>query len=50
MMANILIVDDEKSIRIFLRKLLRDGGYEVEVAEDADKAKGCWRWRISTWC
>lgn len=37
-MANILVVDDEKSIRISLRELLKDANYEVSVAEDADQA------------
>ncbi len=34
-MARILVVDDEKSIRITLRAFLRDARYEVGVAEDA---------------
>ena len=38
MMAKVLIVDDEKSIRISLREFLRDAGYVVAVAEDADEA------------
>ncbi len=37
-MANILIVDDEKSIRITLREFLRDANYEAAVAQDADQA------------
>ena len=37
-MARILVVDDENSIRITSRKFLRDAGYEVDVAEDADQA------------
>lgn len=37
-MANILVVDDEKSIRITLREFLRNEGYAVEVAEDVDQA------------
>ena len=37
-MANILVVDDEQSIRVTLREFLRDGDYEVGVAEDADQA------------
>ncbi len=39
-MANILIVDDEQSIRVTLREFLRDADYEVGVAEDADQAMG----------
>jgi two-component system, sensor histidine kinase and response regulator len=38
-MARVLIVDDERSIRLTLRILLRGEGYEVEVAEDADEAR-----------
>lgn len=37
-MAKILVVDDEKSIRVTLRKFLTDAGYEVTVAEDVDEA------------
>ena len=37
-MAKILIVDDEKSIRLSLQEFLRDAAYEVCVAEDADQA------------
>jgi len=37
-MARILIVDDEKSIRRTLGEFLRDAGYEVVEAEDADAA------------
>ncbi len=37
-MARILIVDDEKSIRRTLGEFLRDAGYEVAEAEDADEA------------
>jgi putative nucleotidyltransferase with HDIG domain len=33
------VVDDERSIRITLRALLQDQGYEVAVAEDADRAR-----------
>ena len=37
-MARVLIVDDEKSIRITLGEFLRKEGYEVELAYDVDKA------------
>ncbi len=37
-MTHILVVDDENSIRITLRELLRDAGYTVKIAEDADQA------------
>jgi two-component system, sensor histidine kinase and response regulator len=37
-MARILIVDDEKSIRVTLREFLQDAGYDVETAEDATVA------------
>lgn len=37
-MTNVLIVDDEKSIRLSLRELLTAGGYAVEVAADAQEA------------
>ncbi len=38
-MSKILVVDDEKSIRLTLGAFLRDEGYEVETAEDADRAR-----------
>ncbi|MDP8207180.1 MAG: response regulator, partial [Candidatus Electryonea clarkiae] len=34
-MARILVVDDEKSIRITLQAFLEDDGHDVQVAEDA---------------
>ncbi len=37
-MSNILIVDDEESIRITLKEFLRDAGYEVDAAEDVELA------------
>ena len=37
-MATVLIVDDEKSIRVTLREFLVNDGYEVRVASDADEA------------
>lgn len=37
-MTRILVVDDEKSTRITLQKILMEGGYEVGVAEDTDSA------------
>jgi len=33
-----LVVDDEENLRLVLRTLLRKHGYEVEVAENAEKA------------
>lgn len=38
MQGKILVVDDEKSIRITLGEFLRRDGYEVDIAESADKA------------
>ena len=37
-MRNILVVDDEKSIRNTLSKFLQREGYEVNAAEDAERA------------
>ena len=37
--ARVLVVDDEKNIRITLRAFLEDEGYVVEVAEDATRAQ-----------
>lgn len=37
-MARVLVVDDEKSIRLTLGQFLRQEGHEVELAEDADTA------------
>ena len=39
-MARILIVDDEKSIRDTLREILEYEDYEIEEAEDGEKALG----------
>ena len=35
-MTRILIVDDEETIRLALRKFLRSRGYEVEIAGSGD--------------
>ena len=37
-MANVLIVDDEKSIRVTMGRFLQDDGHDVRSAEDADEA------------
>ena len=37
-MARVLIVDDEKSIRLTLRRFLQGDGHAVEVAEDVEQA------------
>ena len=37
-MKKILIIDDDPTIRIYLKNLLKDNGYETTVAEDAKKA------------
>ena len=37
-MTRILIVDDEETIRLALRKFLRSRGYEVEIADSGDQA------------
>ncbi len=37
-MRRVLVVDDEESIRVVLRTLLRKHGYEVEVAESGEAA------------
>jgi CheY-like chemotaxis protein len=38
MAKHILVVDDEEDVRGFLRSLLEDNGYSVDVAEDGNKA------------
>jgi two-component system response regulator HydG len=38
MMGNILVVDDEKSLRVTLKEFLLEDGHNVHVAEDADMA------------
>jgi response regulator RpfG family c-di-GMP phosphodiesterase len=40
-MTKILIVDDEETIRLALRKFLRSRGYEVEIAGSGDQAMEC---------
>jgi len=40
-MTRILIVDDEETIRLALRKFLRSRGYEVEIAGSGDQALEC---------
>jgi signal transduction histidine kinase len=37
--SKVLVVDDEKNIRLMFRVFLQDEGYEVEVAEDAKQAQ-----------
>src|SRR3984893_15067786 len=37
-MTRILVVDDEETIRLALRKFLRSRGYEVEIAGSGDQA------------
>lgn len=37
--SKILVVDDEKSIRVTLQAFLQEQGYEVEIAEDAAEAR-----------
>ncbi|MFO0692488.1 MAG: sigma-54 dependent transcriptional regulator [Polyangiales bacterium] len=39
-MSRVLVVDDEESLRLVLRTLLRKHGYEVEVAASAEEALG----------
>jgi PAS domain S-box-containing protein len=39
-MGHILVVDDEKSIRVTLKSFLIRDGHDIEVAEDADQAMG----------
>ncbi|MFB3906044.1 MAG: response regulator [Acidobacteriota bacterium] len=38
-MTRVLVVDDEAGIRLTLARLLKQDGYDVEVAEDADSAR-----------
>jgi len=38
-MTRVLVVDDEKSIRTSVQAFLRDAGYEVEIAVDAQSAR-----------
>lgn len=37
-MQRVLVIDDEKGIRVSLQKILKDADYDVDVAEDADQA------------
>ena len=38
-MSRVLVVDDERSIRLTLTRFLKDAGHEVATAEDADSAR-----------
>ena len=38
-MPSVLIVDDEKSIRLSVQAFLQDAGYDVDTVEDAQKAR-----------
>ena len=38
-MARVLVVDDEKSMRLTLQLFLTEAGYEVEIAEDGEMAR-----------
>jgi CheY-like chemotaxis protein len=37
-MKKILVVDDEESVRIILKKMLEEGGYIAEVANNGEEA------------
>jgi response regulator RpfG family c-di-GMP phosphodiesterase len=37
--SKVLVVDDERSIRLTVRAILQDQGYEVEIAEDGTEAQ-----------
>ena len=43
--SNILVVDDESGIRLLVKEILEDEGYEVDVAEDAESARASRRSR-----
>jgi len=36
-MARILVIDDEKDVRVVIRAMLESGGHEVEVAADGEE-------------
>lgn len=38
--AHILVVDDDKRLRSLLQRFLRDGGFYVSIAKDAEEARG----------
>ena len=38
--AHILVVDDDKRLRSLLQRFLRDGGFYVSTAKDAEEARG----------
>jgi DNA-binding NtrC family response regulator len=42
-MAHILVVDDEPDIRHLLQEILKDEGYDVEVAENGETARQAYR-------
>ena len=42
-MRRILVIDDEKGIRVLLRKILEEIGYEVVEASDGEEGVGIYR-------
>jgi CheY-like chemotaxis protein len=42
-MANILVVDDDSSIRALLREILEDEGHRIEEAADGKQGVQCFR-------
>ena len=41
--SSILVVDDEPGILALIKDILEDEGYEVDVAEDAERARAARR-------
>jgi CheY-like chemotaxis protein len=42
-MARILVIDDDDQVREMLRQMIRNAGYEVEVAADGDVGMAMYR-------
>jgi CheY-like chemotaxis protein len=42
----LLVVDDEESIRVAVKAVLEQFGYDVVVASDVAEALGCWRTQV----
>ena len=45
----VLVIDDMDEVRTLIRRILSEGGYEVDVAATLAEARGCTH-ADTTWC